>query len=115
MVFIVRGDEMIVKNKRLDLMYKKSDDVVMVCDSLTMALDTDQRLIYALIANFEHGIDVEYVLDIMELTGWTQLQVYDTVKYLLDLDFIGNVTSTTDVEKMKLEFDDFKGQVLQDK
>lgn len=67
---------MIVKNKRLDLMFKKSDDVLMVCDSLTMALDTDQRLVYALIANFEHGIDVE---------------------------------------KMKLEFDDFKGQVLQDK
>ncbi|MGL4914286.1 MAG: hypothetical protein ACRC3Y_17835 [Romboutsia sp.] len=51
----------------------------------------------------------------MELTGWTQLQVYDTVKYLLDLDFIGNVTNTTDVEKMKLKFDDFKCQLLQNK
>lgn len=104
---------MIVKNKRLELMYKKLDDVVMVCDSLNIILDIDQRLIYALIANFEHGIDVEYVLEIMELTGWTQLQVYDTVKHLLD--FIGDVTNTTDIQKMKLEFDIFKHQVLQNK
>lgn len=48
---------MVVKNIRMDLMYKNINNVVMVNDSLVNVLNIDNRLVYALISNFECGID----------------------------------------------------------
>lgn len=50
---------MVVKNIRMDLMYKNINNVVMVNDSLVNVLNIDNRLVYALISNFEDGIDIK--------------------------------------------------------
>lgn len=44
---------MVVKNIRMYLMYKNINNVVMVNDSLVNVLNIYNRLVYALISNFE--------------------------------------------------------------
>lgn len=103
---------MIVKNKKLDLIYKKTDNIVMISDRLNIILDLDSRFIYALISNFENGIDVEYILELMKSKEMTQEDLYKIVKNLLDLEFIEDTTNSIDLDKMKLEFEIFKKNIL---
>lgn len=102
---------MVVKNIRIDLMYKNINNVVMVNDSLVNVLNIDNRLVYALISNFEDGIDVKYIYELMEPKGWTREDLNNNIKLLLDFKFIENVGDNVDLEKMKSEFESFKNAI----
>lgn len=103
---------MIVKNIRTDLIYKNINNIVMVHDSLVNTLDIDSRLIYALISNFEDGIDIKYIYELMEPKGWTREVLDNNINLLLDLNFIEDVKGNIDLEKIKKEFDDFKKELF---
>ncbi|OXX82462.1 hypothetical protein AVM15_18470 [Paraclostridium benzoelyticum] len=102
---------MVVKNIRIDLMYKNINNVVMVNDSLVNVLNIDNRLVYALISNFEDGIDIKYIYELMEPKGWTREDLNNNINLLLDFKFIENVGDNVDLEKMKREFKSFKNAI----
>ncbi|WP_250674992.1 hypothetical protein LZ906_016715 (plasmid) [Paraclostridium ghonii] len=102
---------MIVKNIRIDLIYKNSDHIVMVHDSLSNILDIDNRLIYALISKFEDGIDKKYIYELMEPKGWKRDVLDDNINLLLGLKFIEDVGDNIDLEKMEREFENFKKHI----
>lgn len=102
---------MVVKNIRMDLMYKNINNVVMVNDSLVNVLNIDNRLVYALIANFEDGIDTKYIYELMEPKGWTRADLNNNIKSLLDFKFIEDVGDNIDLEKMRIEFESFKNAI----
>lgn len=99
---------MIVKNIRTDLIYKSIDNIVMTHNSLVHILDIDSKLIYALISNFEDGIDTNYIYELMEPKGWTRELLDKNIDLLLDLNFIEDVGDNIDLEKMRSEFEDLK-------
>lgn len=102
---------MIVKNIRIDLIYKNINNIVMVHDSLVNILNIDNRLVYALISNFEDGIDTKYIYELMEPKGWTREDLDKNINLLLDLNFIKNIENNIDLEEMKAEFESFKKQI----
>ncbi|EQK40029.1 hypothetical protein C672_3565 [[Clostridium] bifermentans ATCC 638] len=102
---------MIVKNIRIDLIYKNINNIVMVHDSLVNILNIDNRLVYALISNFENGIDTKYIYELMEPKGWTREDLDKNINLLLDLNFIKDIENNIDLEEMKAEFESFKKQI----
>lgn len=102
---------MIVKNIRIDLIYKNINNIVMVHDSLVNILNVDNRLVYALISNFEDGIDIKYIYELMEPKGWTREDLDKNINLLLDLKFIKSIENNIDLEEMKAEFESFKKQI----
>ncbi|QEZ70811.1 hypothetical protein D4A35_17895 (plasmid) [Paraclostridium bifermentans] len=102
---------MIVKNIRIDLIYKNINNIVMVHDSLVNILNIDNRLVYALISNFEDGIDTKYIYELMEPKGWTREDLDENINVLLDLNFIKDIENNIDLEEMKAEFESFKKQI----
>ncbi|QEZ70823.1 hypothetical protein D4A35_17975 (plasmid) [Paraclostridium bifermentans] len=102
---------MIVKNIRIDLIYKNINNIVMVHDSLVNILNIDNRLVYALISNFEDGIDTKYIYELMEPKGWTREDLDKNINVLLDLNFIKDIENNIDLEEMKSEFESFKKQI----
>lgn len=92
-------------------MYKDINNVVMVRDSLVNILNVDNRLIYALISNFEDGIDIKYIYELMEPKGWTREDLNNNINLLLDFKFIEDVGDNIDLGKMKIEFESFKKQL----
>ena len=102
---------MIVKNIRIDLIYKNIKNIVMVHDSLVNILNIDNRLVYALISNFENGIDTKYIYELMEPKGWTREDLDKNINLLLDLNFIKDIENNIDLEEMKAEFESFKKQI----
>ncbi|EQK41144.1 hypothetical protein C671_2790 [[Clostridium] bifermentans ATCC 19299] len=102
---------MIVKNIRIDLIYKNINNIVMVHDSLVNILNIDNRLVYALISNFENGIDTKYIYELMEPKGWTREDLDKNINLLLDLNFIKDIENNIDLEEMKAEFESFKNQI----
>ena len=102
---------MIVKNIRIDLIYKNINNIVMVHDSLVNILNIDNRLVYALISNFEDGIDTKYIYELMEPKGWTREDLDKNINVLLDLNFIKDIENNIDLEEMKAEFESFKKQI----
>ncbi|MGL4878727.1 hypothetical protein [Paraclostridium dentum] len=105
---------MIVKNIRIDLIYKNINNIVMVHDSLVNILNIDNRLVYALISNFEDGIDTKYIYELMEPKGWTREDLDKNINLLLDLNFIKDIENNIDLEEMKAEFESFKKQISRD-
>ncbi|EQK39576.1 hypothetical protein LPC27_13345 [Paraclostridium bifermentans] len=103
---------MVVKNIRIDLIYKNINNIVMVHDSLVNILDVDSRLLYALISNFEDGIDTKYIYELMEPKGWTREVLDNNINLLLDLNFIEDVGENIDLNKIKTEFESFKKQLF---
>lgn len=102
---------MVVKNIRMDLMYKNINNVVMVNDSLVNVLNIDNRLVYALISNFEDGIDTKYIYELMEPKGWSREDLNNNINSLLDFKFIEDVGENIDLEKMQIEFESFKNAI----
>lgn len=102
---------MIVKNIRIDLIYKNINNIVMVHDSLVNILNIDNRLVYALISNFEDGIDTKYIYELMEPKGWTREDLDKNINVLLGLNFIKDIENNIDLEEMKAEFESFKKQI----
>lgn len=96
---------MIVKNIRIDLIYKNINNIVMVHDSLVNILNIDNRLVYALISNFEDGIDTKYIYELMEPKGWTREDLDKNINVLLGLNFIKDIENNIDLEEMKAEFE----------
>lgn len=103
---------MVLKNIRTDLIYKDINNIVMVHDSLINTLDIDSRLIYALISNFEHGIDDKYIYELMEPKGWSRNVLNDNINFLLSLNFIQDIQDNVDLAKTKEDFENFKKQLL---
>lgn len=99
---------MIVKNIRTDLIYKSINNIIMTHNSLVHILDIDSRLIYALISNFEDGIDITYIYELMEPKGWTKEVLDNSINLLLGLNFIEDVWDNIDLEKMRVEFESLK-------
>lgn len=103
---------MIVKNIRHDLIYKNSNNIVMVHNSLNITLDVDNRIIYSLISNFENGIDIKNIYELMEPKGWEKEILDSSINYLLALKFIEDISDNVNLEEMKIEFEKFKQKIL---
>ncbi|MGL6105448.1 hypothetical protein [Romboutsia sp.] len=103
---------MIVKNIRHDLAYKNSNHIVMMHNSLNITLEFDHRIIYSFISNFEDGLDVKYIYELMEPKGWTKDYLDECIDFLLVLHFIEDISGNTNLDKMKREFEEFKRHIF---
>lgn len=55
----------------MDLMYKNINNVVMLNDTLVNVLNIDNRLVYAIVSNFEGEIDT-HIYELMKPKGWAR-------------------------------------------
>lgn len=78
----------------MDLMYKNINNVAMLNDTLVNVLNIDNRLVYAIISNFE---GTKYIYELMKPKGSAREDLNNNINSLLGFTFIEDVGDNIDL------------------
>lgn len=99
---------MVLKNIRKDLAFKNVDNIIMIHNSLHTLLDIDEKIVYSFISNFDNGLDIKYIFELMEPKGWHINDLNECVNSLLNLNYIEDISNNADHETIRSDFEEFK-------